>query len=68
MNERHPTNGGFLLFISKINTKTRPLLDYTFHWAVEKETPLLYLSLEMDGAALINRLIEEESGIAIRHI
>ena len=30
---------------------------------MEKETPLLYLSLEMDGAALINRFIEEESGI-----
>lgn len=63
MNERHPTNGGLVLFISKINKKTRPLLDYTLHSVVVKETPLLYLSFEMNGAALINRLIEEESGI-----
>lgn len=63
MNNRYLTEGGFVLFISKINGKTRPLLDYTLHSAVEKETPLLYLSLEMDGDALINRLIEEKSGI-----
>jgi len=52
-----------VLFISRINKRTRPLLDYTFHWAVKKNLPLLYLSLETDSRVLINRLIEESAGI-----